>query len=125
MIIWIASYPRSGSTWIRALISTYLFSEKENKVFENIKKITNFPNINHFSTQGSSGGPVGLVNVSFIKDVTLSTSAFGAEYDNALSGVLSFEQKDANIDGLSGNFRLGSSEAGITFEGPISIINNK
>ena len=83
------------------------------------------PNINHFSTQGSSGGPVGLVNVSFIKDVTLSTSAFGAEYDNALSGVLSFEQKDANIDGLSGNFRLGSSEAGITFEGPISIINNK
>ena len=31
------------------------------------------PNINHFSTQGSSGGPVGLINVSFIKDVTLST----------------------------------------------------
>ena len=31
------------------------------------------PNINHFSTQGSSGGPVGLVNISFIKDVTLST----------------------------------------------------
>ena len=83
------------------------------------------PNINHFSTQGSSGGPVGLVNVSFIKDVTLSTSAFGAEYDNALSGVLSFDQKDANIDGISGNFRLGSSEAGITFEGPVSIINNK
>ena len=47
------------------------------------------PNINHFSTQGSSGGPVGLVNISFIKDVTLSTSSFGAEYDNALSGVLS------------------------------------
>ena len=34
------------------------------------------PNINHFSTQGSSGGPVGLVNISFIKDVTLSTSSF-------------------------------------------------
>ena len=48
MIIWIASYPRSGSTWIRALVSTYLFSEKENKVFDNIKKIINFPNINHF-----------------------------------------------------------------------------
>ena len=64
-------------------------------------------------------------NVSFIKDVTLSTSAFGAEYDNALSGVLSFEQKEANIDGISGNFRLGSSEAGITFEGPVSIINDK
>ena len=67
------------------------------------------PNINHFSTQGSSGGPVGLINVSFIKDVTLSTSAFGAEYDNALSGVLSFEQKEANIDKISGNFMILSS----------------
>ena len=80
------------------------------------------PNINHFSTQGSSGGPVGLVNISFIKDVTLSTSSFGAEYDNALSGVLSFNQKDANKEKLVGNFRLGSSEAGLTIEGPI---NNK
>ena len=35
------------------------------------------PNINHFATQGSAGGPVGLINVSFIDNVTLSTSAFG------------------------------------------------
>ena len=83
------------------------------------------PNINHFSTQGSSGGPVGLINVSFIKDVTLSTSSFGAEYDNALSGVLSFEQKDANIDKVSGNFRVGSSEAGLTFEGPLKFFSNE
>ena len=48
MIIWIVSYPRSGNTWVRSLISTYLFSEKENTVFENIKKIINFPNIYHF-----------------------------------------------------------------------------
>tara|TARA_B000000565_G_scaffold154703_1_gene117062 strand:+ start:1789 stop:4125 length:2337 start_codon:yes stop_codon:yes gene_type:complete len=78
------------------------------------------PNINHFSTQGSSGGPVGLVNISFIKDVTLSTSSFGAEYDNALSGVLSFTQKNPNPERFSGNFRFGSSEAGITFEGPLN-----
>ena len=78
------------------------------------------PNINHFSTQGSSGGPVGLVNISFIKDVTLSTSSFGAEYDNALSGVLSFVQKEANKEKISGNFRIGSSEAGITLDGPIN-----
>ena len=35
------------------------------------------PNINHFSTQGSAGGPVGMINVSFIREVTLSSSAFG------------------------------------------------
>ena len=77
------------------------------------------PNINHFSTQGSAGGPVGLINVSFVRDVTLSSSAFGAEYDNPLSGVLSFEQRDGNSNGFGGNFRLGASEAALTFEGPI------
>ena len=48
MIIWIASYPRSGNTWVRSFLSTYLYSKKGNTVFENIKKIINFPNINHF-----------------------------------------------------------------------------
>lgn len=48
------------------------------------------PNINHFSTQGSAGGPVGMINVSFVRDVTLSSSAFGAEFDNPLSGYYLF-----------------------------------
>ena len=37
-----------------------------------------------------------MLNVSFIREVTLSSSAFGAEYDNPLSGVLSFEQREGN-----------------------------
>ena len=48
MIIWIASYPRSGNTWIRSFLSTYIYGEKNSSVFKNIKKITNFPNISHF-----------------------------------------------------------------------------
>ena len=48
MIVWIASYPRSGNTWIRSLLSTHLYSSNNKSVFENIKKITNFPNIFHF-----------------------------------------------------------------------------
>ena len=48
MIIWIASYPRSGNTWVRSFLSTYLYGEKNSSVFENIKKIINFPNISHF-----------------------------------------------------------------------------
>ena len=55
------------------------------------------PNINHFSTQGSAGGPVGMVNVSFIREVTLSSSSFGAEYDKPLSGVLAFEQREGDV----------------------------
>ena len=64
------------------------------------------PNINHFSTQGSAGGPVGLLNVSFVREVTLSSSAFGAEYDNPLSGVLAFEQREGNPNRFGGNFRI-------------------
>ena len=77
------------------------------------------PNINHFSTQGSAGGPVGMVNVSFVREVTLSSSAFGAEYDNPLSGVLAFEQRDGDPNSFGGNFRFGASEAGLTLEGPL------
>ena len=77
------------------------------------------PNINHFSTQGSAGGPVGLLNVSFIEDVTLSTSAFGAQYDNPLSGVLQFRQRNGNSRNFGGNFRVSASEAALTLEGPI------
>ncbi len=77
------------------------------------------PNINHFSTQGSAGGPVGLINVSFIDNVTLSTSAFGAQYDNPLSGVLQFSQRTGNRRDFSGNFRVSASEAALTLEGPI------
>lgn len=77
------------------------------------------PNINHFSTQGSAGGPVGLLNVSFIQDVTLSTSAFGAVYDNPLSGVLQFNQRNGNARNFAGNFRVSASEAALTLEGPL------
>jgi len=77
------------------------------------------PNINHFATQGSAGGPVGLINVSFIDNVTLSTSAFGARYDNPLSGVLQFSQRNGNNRNFNGNFRVSASEAALTLEGPL------
>lgn len=77
------------------------------------------PNINHFATQGSAGGPVGLLNVSFFEGVTLSTSAFPAQYDNALSGVLQFDQRDGNARDFKTNIRVSASEAALTFEGPL------
>ena len=77
------------------------------------------PNINHFATQGSAGGPVGLLNVSFFEGVTLTTSAFGAQYDNVLSGVLQFDQRNGNAKAFQGNVRVGSSETALTLEGPL------
>jgi hypothetical protein len=77
------------------------------------------PNINHFSTQGSAGGPVGLLNVSFFEGVTLTASSFGAQYDNVLSGVLQFDQRNGNERKLQGNIRVGASETALTLEGPL------
>ncbi len=77
------------------------------------------PNINHFATQGSVGGPVGLLNVSFFEGVTLTASSFDSKYDNVLSGVLQFDQRNGNAREFQGNFRLGSSESALTLEGPL------
>ncbi len=78
------------------------------------------PVINHFQTQGSSGGPQGILNVSFIEDVKLNSSAFDARYDNALSSVFQFKQKNGNPNNFQGNIRLSASELATTFEGPLS-----
>ncbi len=77
------------------------------------------PNINHFSTQGSAGGPVGLLNVDFIDGVELAASSFGARYDNPLSGVLQFDQRIGNPRERQTNIRVSASETALTTEGPI------
>ena len=77
------------------------------------------PNINHFATQGSSGGPVGMINVNFIREVDFYAGAFPANRGNALSSIIEFKQIEGNNEGLKGTFMLGSSDAGITFDGPI------
>jgi hypothetical protein len=77
------------------------------------------PNINHFATQGSSGGPVGLLNVNFIREVEFYAGAFPANRANGLSSVLAFKQKDGNPDALITNFAIGSSDAALTFDGPL------
>ena len=78
------------------------------------------PVINHFTTQGSAGGPSGILNVSFIEDVTLASSSFDARYDNALASVFMVKQREGNRERLQGNVRLSASEIAGTFEGPIS-----
>ncbi|MFM2193294.1 MAG: hypothetical protein RLZZ118_2251, partial [Bacteroidota bacterium] len=78
------------------------------------------PVLNHFQTQGSAGGPAGMLNVSFIEDVKLSSSAFDAKYDNALASVFQFKQRDGNPKKFNGNIRLSGTEVAGTFEGPLS-----
>lgn len=78
------------------------------------------PVINHFQTQGGSGGPQGILNTFFIQDVTLNSSAFDAKFDNALSSVFQFKQKVGNANKFQGNVRVSLLETALTLEGPLS-----
>jgi len=77
------------------------------------------PNINHFATQGASGGPVGMINVDFIKEVDFYSGAFPANRGNTLSSVFNFRQKDGRDDRLGFTATVGASDLGVTLEGPI------
>ena len=75
--------------------------------------------MNHFSTQGASGGPVGIINADFIRSVDFYASSFPASKYNALSGILSFRQKDGNKEKTNFWATLGASETALTLDGPL------
>lgn len=77
------------------------------------------PFINHFSTQGASGGPVGIINADFLREVNYYSGAFPANRGNALSGVLEFFQVDGNKEKLKFQGTLGASEVAATLDGPL------
>ncbi len=76
------------------------------------------PVINHFSTQGASGGPVGIFNVDLIRSVNFYSSAFPANRGNAISSLLAFDFAEGRTDRWSGRFTIGSSEVALSGEGP-------
>ena len=76
------------------------------------------PNINHFQTQGASGGPVGMINVDLVEEVEFYSGAFPATRGNALSSVMEFGFKTARKDQWTSNAVVGTSDLGLTFEGP-------
>ena len=78
------------------------------------------PNINHFATQGSSGGPVGILNVNFIREVDFYSGAFPSNRGNALSSVMELKQIEGSDEDFSASFMLGSSDAGLTINTPLS-----
>ncbi len=77
------------------------------------------PNLNHFSTQGASGGPVGIINVDFIREVDFYSGAFPANRGNALSSIIDFQQIDGNKDKTKYRATIGASDLALTLDGPV------
>lgn len=78
------------------------------------------PIINHFSTQGASGGPVGIINVDFIREVDFYSGAFPASAGNALSSVIDFKMIDPNKDKWNYRTTFGATDLGFTANGPLT-----
>ncbi|KUO63718.1 TonB-dependent receptor [bacterium BRH_c32] len=93
---------------------------------ENLFLVDGFtvPNINHFGTQGATGGPLSYINLDFVRETTFSTGGFPANYGDKLSSVLKIDLRDGRNDRIGGKATISASQFGFNIEGPIDSKSN-
>ena len=67
MIIWLASYPKSGNTFLRSILGTYFFSKDGNFSFDQVYKIAQFPSLFHFNQMNIDINNIEQTMGSYIK----------------------------------------------------------
>lgn len=77
-------------------------------------------NINHFGSQGATGGPVSILNLDFVRNVNFLTGGFSAKYGDKLSSVVEIQQRAGNSEKFFGKINLSGTGFGANFEGPIT-----
>jgi hypothetical protein len=82
------------------------------------------PNINHFGTQGFSGGSLSYINLDYVKETSFSTGGFSPKYGDKLSSVLSIELRNGRNDRFGGKATISASQFGLNVEGPLSDNSN-
>lgn len=89
---------------------------------ENLFFIDNIriPNINHYPTQGSTGGPIGLLNVDLIREVQFAAGGYSSIYGNGLSSVMEITLREGNRDSTDFQLDLSMAGMGVIGEGPWS-----
>ena len=81
----------------------------------------NVPNLNHFSTLGSTGGPVSALNTNVLKNSDFMTSAFAPEYGNATAGVFDVGFRKGNTNKREHTIQFGAvTGLEAMTEGPIN-----
>lgn len=88
---------------------------------ENLNLIDNIeiPNLNHFGTQGASGGPIGMVKTEFIREVNFSSGGFPVKFGERLSSVMDIKLREGNRENFQGDVNLSMAGFGGSLEGPI------
>jgi hypothetical protein len=89
---------------------------------ENLYVVDNLEsnNINHFGTQGASGGPLSFINLDYVEETSFTTGGFGVRYGDKLSSVLNIDLRKGRTDRLGGKATISASQFGLDFEGPLS-----
>ncbi|MGE5848470.1 MAG: TonB-dependent receptor [Ignavibacteria bacterium] len=77
-------------------------------------------NINHFGTQGASGGSLSYINLDFVRETSFSTGGFSVLNGDKLSSVLSIKLRDGREDRIGGKATVSASQFGVNLEGPVS-----
>ena len=77
------------------------------------------PNINHFATQGATGGPVSIVNADLVREIKFYTGSFPADRAGAMSSVLDFRLREGSSERQTFKATLGASEAALSGSGHI------
>jgi hypothetical protein len=77
------------------------------------------PTINHFGTQGTTGGSLSFINLDFVEDVNFSTGGFGARYGDKMSSVISLTMVKKRPDRFGGKAFLSATQYGFGFETPV------
>ncbi|MDZ7630016.1 MAG: TonB-dependent receptor [Gemmatimonadaceae bacterium] len=89
--------------------------------FENLFVVDNIevPNVNHFGTQGSTGGPVSLIPIEFVKDAALSAGGFGVRFGDRTSSVTTIALREGNRERRATTLNLSATGFGAIVEGPL------
>ncbi len=89
--------------------------------FENLFVVDNIevPNINHFGSQGSTGGPISLINIRFIEDASISAGGFGARFGDRASSATRLTLREGNRERIAGELNVAASQVGALIEGPL------
>jgi len=89
---------------------------------ENLFLVDNieFPNIDHFGTEGSTAGSVSFINLEFVENTAFSAGGFGVKYGDRLSSVMSIGIREGKRDENHAKATVSATEAGLNLEGPVA-----